>query len=46
MGFLRDQNWRAVLGRRFGMVYLRTAMVAVGTMLCGGGLAAAGIIGA
>jgi hypothetical protein len=43
---LRDQDWSAVLGRRFGMAYVRIGMVCVGAVLCIGGLATAGVIGA
>jgi hypothetical protein len=43
---LRDQDWSAVLGRRFGMAYVRFSMVLVGVALCIGGLASAGVIGA
>jgi hypothetical protein len=42
---LRDQDWSAVLGRRFGMSYVRYSMVIVGVALCIGGLASAGVIG-
>jgi hypothetical protein len=42
---LRDQDWGAVLGRRFGMAYIRIGMVLAGAVLCIGGLASAGVIG-